>query len=48
MYVNISTIRDIKKHDYDGELVGKSDVSSLKTLCLVGERGDPDSVNWLH
>lgn len=48
MYVNISTIRDVKKNDYDGELVGKSDISSLKTLCLVGERGDPDTVNWLH
>lgn len=48
MYINISTIRDVKKADYDGELVKKSNVSSLKTLCLVGERGDADTINWLH
>jgi len=48
MYINVTTIREVKKHDYDGELVTKSDIGSLKTLCLVGERGDPDTINWLH
>ena len=44
MYINISSLREVKKNDYDGELFTKSDVSSLKTLCLVGERGDADTI----
>jgi propionyl-CoA synthetase len=48
LYLNITQVREVKRHDYDGELVTKSDISSLKTLCLVGERGDADTVNWLH
>lgn len=48
MYVNISLIRVIKKNDYDGELVKKSDISSLKTMSLAGERADPDTIQWLH
>jgi len=48
MYINISTLREVKQHDYDGELIKNAETDSLKTLCLVGERGDPDTVNWIH
>jgi propionyl-CoA synthetase len=41
-------VRVIKKDDYEGELVKKYDISSVRTVCLVGERCDPDTIHWLH
>jgi len=48
LYINISTLRDVRKEDYEGLGLDEADLSSLKTVCLVGERGDPDTINWLH
>lgn len=48
LYINISMLREIRKEDYEGLGLKEADLSSLKTVCLVGERGDPDTVNWLH
>jgi propionyl-CoA synthetase len=48
LYVNVSMLREIKKEDYEGEGFKQSDCSSLKAVCLVGERADPDMINWIH
>lgn len=48
LYMAPTAIRVIKKEDYEGELVKNYDVSSVKTLCLVGERCDPDTIYWIH
>ena len=48
MYINISTLREVRKEDYEGLGFEEADLSCLKTVCLVGERGDPDTINWLH
>ena len=41
-------VRIIKKMDYEGEWVKKYDVSSLESFSVVGERCDPDTMNWIH
>lgn len=41
-----TAFRAIKKEDPRGELIGRYDLSSLKTLYLAGERCDPDTVLW--
>jgi propionyl-CoA synthetase len=41
-----TALRAIKKEDPDGKLIGRYDISSLRTLFLAGERADPDSVKW--
>jgi propionyl-CoA synthetase len=43
-----TAVRIIKKEDYDGNYMKKYDQSSIKTFCLVGERCDADTINWLH
>ena len=48
LYMAPTAVRVIKKEDYDGELVKKYDVSSVRTYCLVGERCDPDTILWIH
>lgn len=48
IYCAPTAIRVIKKEDYNGELIKKYDVSSLKSILLVGERCDPDTINWLE
>ena len=48
LYMAPTGVRVVKKMDYDGELVKKYDVSSVKTFCLVGERCDPDTIHWIH
>ena len=48
IYVAPTAARIIKKEDYDGELVKKYDVTSLKGFHLVGERCDPDTIWWIH
>jgi propionyl-CoA synthetase len=48
MYICPSDVRRIKKRDFEGTKLGDYDLSSLKTVSLVGERGDADTVNWLH
>lgn len=41
-----TAFRAIKKEDPEGKLIGKYDLSSLRTLFLAGERADPDTVKW--
>jgi propionyl-CoA synthetase len=41
-----TAIRAIKKEDPSGELPGRYDLSSLRTLFLAGERLDPDTYAW--
>ncbi|MGE0231480.1 MAG: propionyl-CoA synthetase [Flavobacteriaceae bacterium] len=41
-----TAFRAIKKEDPDGKLIGKYDISSLRTLFLAGERADPDTIRW--
>ena len=48
LYLAPTGVRVIKKEDYDGVLVKKYDVSSLKYFSVVGERCDPDTIHWLH
>lgn len=48
LYVAPTAVRIVKKDDYDGELIKKYDVSSLKGFHLVGERCDPDTIMWVN
>lgn len=48
LYWAPTAVRVVKKEDYDGEYVKKSDLSHLRTVCLVGERCDPDTIHWVH
>jgi propionyl-CoA synthetase len=41
-----TAFRAIKKEDPTGALIGRYDLSSLRTLFLAGERADPDTVRW--
>ena len=41
-----TAFRAIKREDPRGELLGKFDLSCLRTLFLAGERADPDTVQW--
>ncbi|MBA2124952.1 propionyl-CoA synthetase [Hyphomicrobium methylovorum] len=41
-----TAIRAIKKEDPYGALIGKYDMSSLRTLFLAGERADPATIAW--
>ena len=41
-----TAFRAIKREDPQGKLIGKFDLSSLRTLFLAGERADPDTVRW--
>lgn len=41
-----TAFRAIKREDPKAELLGKYDLSSLRTLFLAGERSDPDTINW--
>ena len=41
-----TAIRAIKKEDPGAALVGRYDLSSLRTLFLAGERLDPDTYHW--
>jgi propionyl-CoA synthetase len=43
-----TAVRVIKKEDYEGDWVKKYDISCVQSLCLVGERCDPDTVYWIH
>jgi propionyl-CoA synthetase len=41
-----TAFRAIKKEDPKGALVGKYDLSCMRTLFLAGERADPDTIKW--
>ena len=41
-----TAFRAIKKEDPQGQLIGKYDMSVLRTLFLAGERADPETVKW--
>ncbi|MEV4480298.1 propionyl-CoA synthetase [Micromonospora coxensis] len=41
-----TAIRAIRRQDPAGDLIGRYDLSSLRTLFLAGERLDPDTFDW--
>ncbi len=41
-----TAFRAIKKEDPEGALIASYDISSLRTLFLAGERGDPPTIEW--
>lgn len=41
-----TAIRAIRKEDYSGEWIKKTDLSKFENLFLAGERLDPDTYHW--
>lgn len=41
-----TAIRAIRKEDYNGEFIKKTDLSKFENLFLAGERLDPDTYHW--
>jgi propionyl-CoA synthetase len=41
-----TAFRAIKKEDPKGALIGKYDLTCMRTLFLAGERADPDTIKW--
>ncbi|WP_255326023.1 AMP-binding protein [Sphingobium sp. 15-1] len=41
-----TALRAIKRDDFEGEWVRRSNLGSLRALFLAGERADPDTVKW--
>ncbi len=41
-----TAFRAIKKEDPAGQMIGRHDVTPLRSLFLAGERADPDTVAW--
>ncbi|MGV7637140.1 AMP-binding protein, partial [Mycobacterium kansasii] len=41
-----TALRAIRKEDPEAEFLTRSDVSSLRTLFMAGERLDPDTYEW--
>ena len=48
LYMAPTGVRVLKKMDYDGEWIRKSNTGSLRGFLLVGERCDPDTIFWLR
>ena len=48
LYMAPTGVRVVKKEDYNGDWVKKYDTSSLHGFLLVGERCDPDTINWIN
>ena len=46
MFTAPTALRAIKQQDPDCRLIADFDISSLKTLFVAGERGDPDTIKW--
>jgi len=46
LYTAPTAFRAIKKEDPSGELIKKYNLKNFKSLFLVGERADPDTVHW--
>jgi propionyl-CoA synthetase len=46
MFTAPTAFRAIKKEDPKGTLIGKYDLSCMRTLFLAGERADPDTIKW--
>lgn len=44
MFTAPTALRAIRKEDPDSELLGKYDISSLRSMFVAGERADPDTV----
>jgi len=41
-------VRVVKKMDGKGQFVKKSNVSTLKTFAVMGERCDSETINWIN
>lgn len=48
LYIAPTGVRVVKKEDFDGEHIKKSDLSKLESIGVVGERCDPATIRWLH
>ncbi|MFZ4056800.1 MAG: AMP-binding protein [Ferruginibacter sp.] len=48
MFTAPTALRAIKKEDNEGHLLGKYDLSSLRTFFLAGERLDAATYHWIH
>jgi len=48
LYMAPTGVRVVKKEDYNGDWVKKYDTSSIHGFLLVGERCDPDTINWIN
>ncbi len=48
MFTAPTALRAIKQQDPDLTKLKEFDISSLETLFVAGERGDPDTINWAH
>jgi propionyl-CoA synthetase len=46
MFTAPTALRAIKQLDPDCRLIRDFNISSLKTLFVAGERGDPDTIKW--
>jgi propionyl-CoA synthetase len=42
-----TAIRAIRKEDYNGDFIKKTDLSKFENLFLAGERLDPDTYHWV-
>lgn len=43
-----TTVREIKRVDYEGSKIKDYDISKLVSVNLAGERCDPDTIWWLR
>eukprot|EP00941_MAST-03F_sp_MAST-3F-sp1_P004566 g4566.t1 len=48
MFTAPTALRAIRKFDPNGDFVRDSDISSLRTLFVAGERADPDTVQYFQ
>jgi propionyl-CoA synthetase len=48
LYMAPTAVRVIKKEDYDGNCLKKTNVNCVQTFSLVGERCDPDTIHWIN
>jgi len=48
MFIAPTTVREIKRVDFDGAKMLDYDISKLVSMNLAGERCDPDTIWWLR
>ena len=48
MFIAPTTVREIKRVDFEGSKILDYDISKLVSMNLAGERCDPDTIWWLR
>jgi propionyl-CoA synthetase len=43
-----TAVRVVKKEDFDGNFVKKSNTQSINSFAVAGERCDPATILWIH